>query len=138
MKEILQDLHALKMELAGIKTQETVETIIATCVPAIVVDLETSTIVYSTPLADDIFGYIRGELQGKTLNDLMPERFHQQHKQHVENYSHNPMPRMMGERGMSLIGKKRDGSEITVEISLHPRAIGGKRFVVATVFSRKV
>lgn len=136
MKDILQDLHDLRLELTGLKSQETVETIIANCVPAIVVEMETSIIVYSTPLADNIFGYIQGELQGKNLNDLIPERFREVHKTHVVGYSQQPEPRAMGERGMQLVGKKRDGTEFPVEISLHPRAIGGKRFVVATIFAR--
>lgn len=136
MEDLLKQISDLKLELQGVKT-ESISDIIASCVPAIVVNIETNVIVYSTSLADNLFGYMEGELQGKSINELIPERFHIHHNQHVKGYAKSPVPRNMGQREMELIGKMRDGQEFNLEISLHPRAIGGKRYVIATILKKR-
>lgn len=136
MEDLLKQINDLKLELQGVKT-ESIADIIASCVPAIVVNIETNVIVYSTSLADNLFGYMEGELQSKSINELIPERFHINHNQHVNNYAKAPVPRNMGQREMELVGKMRDGVEFNLEISLHPRAIGGKRYVIATILKKR-
>lgn len=137
MEDLIKQINELKQELQGIRT-ETIADIIAECVPAIVVNLETNVIVYSTSLADSLFGYMEGELRGKSINDIIPERFHVLHNQHVQDYARKPVPKAMGHRdNMELFGKSRDGSQFKVEISLHPRAIAGKRYVIATILKNK-
>lgn len=136
MEDLLKQINDLKLELQGIKS-ESIADIIARCVPAIVVNIETNVIVYSTELADALFGYMEGELQGKSINELIPERLHAKHNAHVSNYSKQPMARNMGQREMELIGKLKDGTEFNVEISLHPRAIAGKRYVIATILKKR-
>lgn len=136
MEDLLKQINDLKLELQGVKT-ETIADIIAGCVPAIVVNLETSIIVYSTSLADNLFGYMEGELRGKSINDLIPERFHFIHNQHVQDYAKKPSTRSMGHRDMELYGRCRNGIEFKLEISLHPRAIAGKRYVIATILKSR-
>lgn len=134
--DLLQQVQELKREMAGIKI-ESIESIIASCVPVIVVDAETFLIVKAMPLADGLFGYMEGELQGKSLYDLIPERFHERHREHLKSYAKNPTPRSMGQREMEIYGRKRDGTEIKLEISLHPRAIAGKRYYIATILKSR-
>lgn len=136
LDEIARELQNIRLEIAGIKP-EAIESIIASSVAALVVDMQTRKIIHSTPLADSLFGYIQGELTGKNLNDLIPTRFHLKHDTHVNNYSQNPEQKVMGERNMQLLGKHKDGREIKVEISLHPRAFAGKRFVIATILKAR-
>lgn len=135
MEDLLKEIKQLRSEISW--RGETVDSIIASCVPAIIVDLENGLIVKSTALADSLFGYIEGELEGKTIYDLIPERFHSTHLKHVSEYSKKPVPRSMGERDMELFGRMKDGNEIGIEIGLHPRAITGKRFVIATILKRR-
>jgi PAS domain S-box-containing protein len=65
-----------------------------------------------------LFGYPRGELLGQPVEKLVPERF-QAHSAHRTGYSSNPQVRPMGV-GLELYGRRKDGTEFPVEISLSP------------------
>ncbi len=69
--------------------------------------------------AEAMFGYSRDELIGKRIEDLIPERYRRRHPDHVNKYVHAPKSRPMGS-GLELFGRKSDGSEFPVEISLSP------------------
>ena len=66
-----------------------------------------------------LFGYGHDEIVGKAVELLMPERFHQRHVQHREQYRSNVRMRPMG-AGLQLFGRRKDGTEFPVEISLSP------------------
>jgi len=68
---------------------------------------------------EKLFGYKREELLGKTVENLMPDRFRGNHLGHREQYAKAPRLRMMGS-GMELFGRRKDGTEFPVEISLSP------------------
>ena len=76
-------------------------------------------IVIVNQLAERLFGYSRQELLGMQIEGLVPQRFSEQHAKHRNNYSREPHTRPMGE-GRELSGRRKDGSEFTVEISLSP------------------
>ena len=67
-----------------------------------------------------LFGYPREELVGRPIEALVPERYKRIHVEHREGYVANPKARPMGSAAMSLFGRRRDGSEFPVEISLSP------------------
>jgi len=66
-----------------------------------------------------LFGYHRDELLTKLVEVLVPHRFHAAHPSHRTAYSHEPRVRAMGE-GLELYGRRKDGTEFPVEISLSP------------------
>ena len=68
---------------------------------------------------ETLFGFENDELIGKKVEMLIPGRFHQVHSKHRENYFENPKFRSMGV-GLNLSGRKKDGSEFPLEISLSP------------------
>jgi len=68
---------------------------------------------------EKMFGYSRGELVGMPVEILVPHGAHSKHAKHRESYSHAPRPRSMG-AGLNLHGRRKDGSEFPVEISLSP------------------
>lgn len=55
-------------------------------------------------------GYTQDDLIGKPIEILVPERF-KTHKQQRDNFLANPHVRMMGQRGMELFVRRKDGSE---------------------------
>lgn len=68
---------------------------------------------------ETIFGYDREEILGKEVEILIPQRFHHRHVHHRENYINQPKVRAMG-HGMELYGRRKDGTEFPVEVSLSP------------------
>src|SRR5450755_5032785 len=66
-----------------------------------------------------MFGYAREELIGQPIEILVPESFHSQHRHHRDQFVEQPKARHMGP-GLDLRGRRRDGSEFPVEISLSP------------------
>jgi len=66
-----------------------------------------------------LFGYRRDELLGQPVELLIPERYHGQHVHHRQSYNNMPRLRPMG-AGRELFGRRKDGSEFPVEISLSP------------------
>nr|WP_294858543.1 PAS domain-containing sensor histidine kinase [uncultured Fluviicola sp.] len=89
-------------------------------------------IIRINPSAEQLFGYEHGELEGKKIENLIPQRFTQRHEINRENYSHHPHARSMG-AGMELFGLKKDGSEFPVEISLSPFKNENGSFVIAFI-----
>jgi PAS domain S-box-containing protein len=66
-----------------------------------------------------LFGYTREELLGQAVEMLVPERFHGKHHGHRKGFFGAPRPRSMG-AGLDLHGRRKDGTEFPVEISLSP------------------
>ena len=79
-----------------------------------------------------MFGYERGELVGQLMEVLLPEKLQSIHQQHRAAYAAHPHGRPMG-LGMDLFGRKKDGTEFPVEISLGPLATRGELLVSAAV-----
>lgn len=66
---------------------------------------------------EEMFGYGRDELIGRPLEVLVPVRLREGHVAHREDYFADPRVRPMGQ-GFDLAGRRKDGSEFPVEISL--------------------
>jgi PAS domain S-box-containing protein len=74
-------------------------------------------VVLANAQAEVVFGYTREELLGQPVELLIPERFLAAHPHHRDGYFGDPRTRRMG-AGLELFGRRKDGSEFPVEISL--------------------
>jgi PAS domain S-box-containing protein len=86
---------------------------------AVVVVNRAGSIVLVNALTERMFGYTRDELLGQPVEALVPERFRRAHVRDREGYSQAPRTRPMG-AGQDLLGRRKDGTEFPVEISLSP------------------
>ena len=78
------------------------------------------------------FGYARSELLGQPLELLLPERLHEVHTAHREQYFSAPRTRPMGV-GLQLVGQRKDGTEFPLEISLNPLLLDGSLHVIGAI-----
>jgi PAS domain S-box-containing protein len=76
-------------------------------------------IVLVNRIAEDMFGYVRDELVGHSVDILVPDAIRHQHYRHRDGYLDHPRTRPMG-TGLDLHARRRDGSLFPVEISLSP------------------
>jgi PAS domain S-box-containing protein len=78
------------------------------------------------------FGYSRDELLGQPVELLLPSRFREHHEEYRTQYTAHPRTRPMGV-GLELYGRRRDGSEFPVEISLSPMRSADGDLVISII-----
>jgi PAS domain S-box-containing protein len=66
-----------------------------------------------------LFGYTQAELVGQSVEMLVPMGQRESHHHHRERFRHHPEMRRMGAQ-LDLRGRRKNGSEFPVEISLSP------------------
>jgi PAS domain S-box-containing protein len=74
-------------------------------------------ITHVNPGAERIFGYRAAELVGQPVTVLMPERFHGAHRQGLARFLESGEAKVIG-RTVELAGRREDGSEFPLELSL--------------------
>jgi PAS domain S-box-containing protein len=90
------------------------------------------TIIQINSQTQSLFGYSRDELIGQKVEVLVPESFRPQHHQHRAGYANAPKTRRMG-ADLDLYGRRRNGSEFPVEISLSPVFTDKGTFVLSAI-----
>ena len=94
----------------------------------VIVDSERK-IVLINGQVERLFGYTRDQLIGETIEILIPERFREGHPEKFSGFVASPAFRPMSS-GLQLFGRRQDGSEFEVEISLsHLETEDGKLFI---------
>ena len=97
-----------------------------------VVSDEQGRIVMVNAQTEKLFGYSRDELLGQPIEMLLPERMRTLHTRHRQTYLAGPVVRDMGER-RDLSGRRKDGTEFPVDISLGPLRTEKGNLVISAV-----
>ena len=90
------------------------------------------TIVRVNSQAQELFGYDGDELIGQKVEILVPESYRRQHHNHRQTFAQTPKTRRMG-ADLDLYGRRRNGSEFPVEISLSPISTENGAFVLSAI-----
>ena len=98
-------------------SEQEIRTILETANDAVISANSEGKIVSFNRAAENIFGYSCEEAFGQPLTLLMPERFHEPHRQGLGRFLSTKEARVIGST-VELIGKKKNGSEFPIELSL--------------------
>jgi len=79
------------------------------------------------PAAERIFGYTVEERRGKTINDLLPDRFSELHRQHLRNFALSPDQTRSMEGRRTIYGKRKDGTEFPCKASIAKFTVDGQQ-----------
>jgi PAS domain S-box-containing protein len=120
----LYDRHTSGYGIGGLQIMKTAPSELARSVldaapDAMIVIDDAGLIRFVNRQVSSLFGYSHDELVGRPVELLMPERFHSRHVAHREHYRSSVRVRPMGV-GLALFGRRKDGTEFPVEISLSP------------------
>jgi len=82
--------------------------------------------------AERMFGYSRDELLGQSVDYLAPDSLRERHQALVAAFMSDPAARQMGP-GRELRGRRKDGREFPIEVSLNFLGQGDGRVVVSAI-----
>jgi two-component system, cell cycle sensor histidine kinase and response regulator CckA len=113
-------------------SEERYRLLLETAPTGIVITNESGMVVQANAEALRIFGYVRRELIGQTIDMLLPERLGHAHEEQLSGYLKEPHVRPIG-LGLELFARRKDGTEFPAEISLGQLATEEGTLVSATV-----
>lgn len=130
-EELLEELNALRARLAHVERLETEHEraearfrgLLEAAPDAIAIVDGEGRIVLVNAQTEALFGYSRAELIGCPVELLVPGRFRAAHIGHRTAYASAPRTRPMGQC-VDLFGRRKDGTEVPIEVSLSPVTIG--------------
>jgi PAS domain S-box-containing protein len=136
--EVLEELsndsaERREAEAAVRRSEQRLRGMLEAAPDAVVVVREGGTIVLANHATEELFGYARDELLGESVTQLLPVRLQDGHAEHLERYFRDPRPRRLG-AGLELAGRRKDGTEFPVDISLG--AFETEEGVLAAAFVR--
>jgi PAS domain S-box-containing protein len=86
--------------------------------------------------AERVFGYAAEQILGQPLDILMPARFRDAHRRHIDGFARTPeASRLMNRRG-EIVGLRKSGEEFPGEASVSKLDLGGE--VTYTVMLRDI
>jgi PAS domain S-box-containing protein len=120
----LEEMHLKSNQLDAcrseiVSAQKKYEAILESAPDAMVFVNQEGKIVLLNEQLEKLFGYFPGELLGKDMQVLIPERFRSKHSEYFEEFFLHPRVRHMG-AGVIIYGLKKDGKEFPADISLSP------------------
>ncbi len=124
---------AIKRDITDVKrAQDRFRGLLEAAPDAMIIVNEAGLIVLANAQAERLFGYTRRELVGSNVDRLVPDAARGVHASHRRRFMNDPRARPMG-AALDLRARRKDGTELPVEISLSPLELDGERLVTAAV-----
>src|SRR6185295_9121752 len=115
---LFNDITGRKEVEEGLRSsQERFRTVMETANDAIVSADSDGNIIQFNKAAERTFGYTMDEAIGKPLTLLMPFKFHEAHRSGFARFLSTGVAHVVG-RTVELAGRRKDGSEFPLELSL--------------------
>lgn len=131
--EIVREIvERRESELTRRRGQERIEALLDSAPDAVVIVDADGRIQLVNAQTEKLFGYDRDELLGARVEQLLPERVVDRHVGHRGRYLAEPGTRPMGV-GLPLAGRRRNGTEFPVDISLSAIDTDEGRLVTAFI-----
>ena len=108
------------------------ETALEAAPDAIIIVDGSGRIVYVNGSAEVLFRYSAAELNGTTIERLVPQQWRAEHRALRTGFFAAPRTRPMGQ-ALDLRALRSDGSEVAIEISLSPFCGAERTFVIAAI-----
>jgi PAS domain S-box-containing protein len=99
---------------------------------ALLIVNQAGTIMMANEQVSTLFGYCSEELLGNPPELLLPESLRVFHGAHRQQYFTTPRTRSMGS-GLQLFGRRKDGTQFPVDISLRPVLLQDELLVIAAI-----
>jgi PAS domain S-box-containing protein len=112
-------MSTLREQTESTKVESIFRNLLEAAPDAMVVVNGEGQMIFVNARTEALFGYPQDELLDQTVELLVPSRYRGTHKDHRQKFSAEKRARAMGE-GAELFGRRSDGTEFPVEISLSP------------------
>ncbi len=121
------------------RSEAQIRAIVDTAVDAIITIDSKGTIESFNPAAERIFGYTAAEIIGSKVERLMPEPYHGEHQQYVDNYIRTGHAKIIGV-GREVTGLRKDGGTFPMYLAVgEQKTADGRHFtgIVRDITERK-
>ena len=127
---VVRDITQRRLTAEAIKRSEAqLAGVIGSAMDGIITVDENQNIILFNESAERIFGWPAAEAIGQSLGQLMPSRYREQHRKHLQRFgAEHTGRRMMGERGIELFGVRHSGEEFPMEASISRIEVEGQNF----------
>lgn len=116
----------LAVESALRRNRTLLQSMIATSPDAIITIDEEARIESFNTAAEEMFGYIAGDVIGMNVNVLMPEPYRAEHDGYLRRYEETGEKRIIG-IGREVVGLRKDGTTFPIELAVGEVELGDQR-----------
>lgn len=110
------------------------ESILSLIGDAVVSTSNSGQIILLNRAAELLFGYSAFEIIGHPIDVLIPERFHNRHgEEYLQFFASDVATRRAMAAGREVLGRRKDGTEFAIEVSLSRQHIDGHHIATAVI-----